>query len=68
MELAMGANRKPALEAQDTGSAHRSPSYVSEIQVSIGRWLGAVYEVPQSLPERLVTLVEQLAEPSGGDN
>jgi len=64
----MGTDRSSASGTHNTWSAPRARGYVSEIQASIGRRLAAAYEVPRSLPERLATLVEQLAEPNGEDN
>jgi len=49
-------------------SASGTSGSISEIQMSIGRWLADLYEVPSDIPERLASLLEQLAEPTGNDS
>jgi hypothetical protein len=60
----MGINKDTASETQHTLPRGTS-GCDSEIQTAIGRWLAAQYEVPWDVPERLASLLEQLAEPTG---
>ena len=63
----MGTHKNTGLETQDT-PANGASGCASEIQMSIGCWLAEQYEVPSDIPERLASLLEQLAELTGNDS
>ena len=62
----MGTDSNPG-EEPHTWTAGGMWPFVSEAMVSIGRSLARQYEVPQIVPERLASLLDELARHGTGD-
>src|SRR5262245_40000715 len=65
--LPMSTHKNIGFETQQP-SASGTSCCINQFQISIGRWLADQYEVPSDIPERLASLLEQLAEPTGNDS
>jgi len=63
----MSTHKNIGFETQQP-SASGTSGCISELQMSIGRWLADQYEVPSDTPKRLASLLEKLAELTGNDS
>ena len=65
--LPMSTHKNIGFETQQP-SASGTSGCINQFQISIGRWPADQYEVPSDIPERLASLLEQLAEPTTNDS